>query len=144
MIGDVKGYCIIKSDCIDDLFIGLDKVIQKNAYDEVIDNIKNSVPLRIIDVAVNGSGFMCLSPKANCIIDVRNMRAVLSHFLCCEYCGVLLPKEYEKCDMVTKTLHASKRLNRKGGYGDIVRKMVIVASLYKGEFTDDFLFTSIV
>ena len=34
----------------------------------------------------------------------------------------------------------SKRMFRKGGYNDIVKKMVIAASLNRGEFNDVFLF----
>lgn len=38
-----------------------------------------------------------------------------------------------------KMIYVTKCLGRKGGYNELVRNMVIEASLMKGEFTDSFL-----
>ena len=104
MIGDAKGYCLLKS--LEHCFIG---------YDEELDP----------------AGFR------RALVDVRSMDDVYRHFLCDEYGGVLLP-----CGLSTgeKMIQSMLRLTRKGGYNELLRKMVIVTSLHKGEFNDDFLF----
>ena len=43
-------------------------------------------------------------------------------------------------NMIEQTLYVGKVLSRKGGYNDLLRNMVIQASLMKGEFNDSFLF----
>lgn len=60
-------------------------------------------------------------------------------FECIKFGDVLLPPEVE--DNYLKLIsESSKRLSRKGGYNQIVRRMVVAYSLQKGKFYDDFLF----
>ena len=134
MIGDVKGYCLLKST--EHCFIGYNETSDPAGYKEIKESLVGR-PLRIMDVAVDNSGFLVLEPNGLALVDVRSMDDVESHFLCDEFNGVLIP-----CGLSTeeKLIQSMRRLNRKGGYNELLRKMVIVASLQKKEFNDDFLF----
>lgn len=43
-------------------------------------------------------------------------------------------------NVIEQTMYMGKITSRKGGYNPFLKKMVIAASLAKGEFHDDFLF----
>lgn len=135
MIGDIKGYCMLRG--IDNTIIGVNERMQPTLYAEVRKLIQ-TVPLRIIDIAVDNSGFLCLEPGGRAICQVNSMTDVGAYFLCDSFANVLLPTGLNP---VQKMAESARRLNRKGGYNDIVRKLVIAASIQKGEFYDNFLFT---
>lgn len=134
MVGEIKGYCLLKS--IDNVFIGMNKAWYPKEYAE-IEQLLLTNPVRIIDIGVDNSGFLVLEPKARCICDVRNMDDVQSHFLCDQVGDVLIPPGLSELD---KMLEMNKRTMRKGGYNDILRRMVVINSLRKNKFDDDFLF----
>lgn len=135
MVGDLKGYCLLKS--LDDVFIAYDKDSNPEVYEDIKKRVSES-PLRIMDIGVNNSGFLCIEPLARCLVDIRSMDSVSSHFFCESQGDVLLPPGL---DIIKKSAEFIKRMSRKGGYGDIVRKMVIFNSLRVGKFDDEFLFS---
>ena len=53
--------------------------------------------------------------------------------------GVVMPLTYNDNPML-ELIEVAKRTERKGGYNSIVKNMVIVTSLQRGEFNDNFLF----
>lgn len=125
MIGDIKGYCILKST----------NTIMGYAGDP--EELIKGVPfLRIIDIAVDNSGFMVLNPQGNALAVV-DMPDIDRYFLCDEMAGVLIPPDL---NFGQQLIEAHRRSSRKGGYNEIIRRMVIVASLHAGKFCDDFLF----
>lgn len=135
MIGDIKGYCLLKST--EHCAIGYNEKSDPVGYREIRKSLIGS-PLRIVDIAVDNSGFLVLEPNGRALVDVRSMDDVDRHFLCDDFGGVLLP-----CGLSTKEkmIQSMRRMNRKGGYNHMLRMMVIAASLQKGDFNDDFLFT---
>lgn len=134
MINDVKGYCQIKRDNHAFIFGLPDNEIESSKIKKMI---SDSAYLPIMDIAVNNSGFLCYGPSGT-LIDITDMKDVTAYFLCDIYADVICPKGLSTLD---RMVYASKRLLRKGGYGDIIRKMVIVASLHKGKVEDNFLFS---
>lgn len=58
-------------------------------------------------------------------------------FKCDSIGEVLTPPDLDEME---KIFYAGKVTTRKGGYNDFLKKMVIAASLAKGELNDDFLF----
>lgn len=134
MIGDNKGYCLLKST--EHCFIGYNETFDPAGYREIKESLVGR-PLRIVDVAVDNSGFLVLAPNGRALVDVRSMDDVDRHFLCDEFAGVLLPCGLSPQE---KMMESMRRMNRKGGYNDLLRKMVIAASLQKNEFNDNFLF----
>lgn len=134
MIGEVKGYCLLKST--EHCFIGYNEKFDPAGYREIEESLVGR-PLRIVDVAVDNSGFLVLAPNGRALVDVRSMDDVDRHFLCDEFADVLLPCGLSPQE---KMMESMRRMNRKGGYNELLRKMVIAASLQKKEFNDDFLF----
>lgn len=92
--------------------------------------------LRILDIAVDDTGFLVLNSTGTALAMV-DKSDVDKYFLCNVCCGVICPPSM---GMLEKLEFAGKRISRKGGYSKIVANMVITASLCKGEFTDSFLF----
>lgn len=62
---------------------------------------------------------------------------ILRKFECCVVGNVLTPPGL---NMIAQTMYVGKVLSRKGGYNDLLKNMVIQASLMKGKFNDQFLF----
>jgi hypothetical protein len=62
---------------------------------------------------------------------------IQSKFLCKEISNVIIPPSTSFLENLSEV---DKRINRKGGYNEFIKKMVIVASLNKGKLCDDFLF----
>jgi hypothetical protein len=61
----------------------------------------------------------------------------LQHYFRCDRQGeILLPPGL---DMFEQMLYASLATQRNGGYNEIVKKMVIMASFHKNEFNDNFI-----
>ncbi len=129
----IKGYCTLKN--LGSVFIGYPE--NGEEYEDIRKTILEASYLPIMDIAVDGDGLMVIEPKGRCVIDVRNMESIRSWFECEEYGGIIMPRNL---NMVEKLVFWSKRTGRKGGYGAIVKQMVIMSSLHKGKFTDDFLF----
>lgn len=134
-IGTIKGFCQLKS--LDYVFIGYDKSSDPEGYAKIEKSILDAPFLRIIDIAVDRSSFLVLPPEGNALIDIRDMNSVRSWFECTDLGVVLLPPGL---DAAKQFLEAGIRLSRKGGYNPVIRNMVIINSLRKGEFDDRFLF----
>lgn len=133
MIGDTKGYLLLKD--LDNVFIGYDELISKNIYDDIKSKIQ-IYPLRIIDIATDNNGFMCMEPLGRCIIDVQDMSSVNKYFICDEFNGILVPPNLTQCEIINESI---KRTLRKGGYDKCIKAAVIINSLNKGIFDDSFL-----
>lgn len=61
---------------------------------------------------------------------------VLRSFKCGYSNGIVTPPDL---DMMNQMMYVVKAQQRKGGYNDLLRNMVIEASLMKGKFHDSFL-----
>lgn len=122
MIGDIKGYCVLRST----------KHVRGYAGD--LKEIAWPHCLRIIDIAVDNSGFLVLNPAGTALADVYDMNDVYAHFLCEEFAGVLTPPNLP---FIEKWQYA---LQRQILYTPEKRKLIIIASLAKGKLTDEFLF----
>lgn len=134
MLGDIKGYCLLKST--EHCFIGYDEKFDPVGYREIKESLVGR-PIRIVDVAVDNSGFLVLAPNGRALVDVRSMDDVDHYFFCDEFAGVFLPCGLSNQEKMVQYI---RRMYRKGGYNDLLRKMVIAASLHKNEFNDNFLF----
>ena len=137
MLGDIKGYAFIIST--EDILIGYNKNIDPNGYAEIQKDIIG--PNRIIDIAVDGNGLLCLENKGRCIFQVNDMKSVKWWFKCEEVNGILLPP----CgDNFRKRINelAIRMAKFNGGipYDKLTKAAVITNSFLKGEFDDSFLF----
>lgn len=88
----------------------------------------------VLEFAENGD-VLVLAPNGSCIGDFYKAD-VRSSFRCHMQGEVLCPPDL---DMLGRMSYMAMCLQRKGGYGPIVRQMVIAASLSRGKFTDGFL-----
>lgn len=123
MVGDIKGYCVLRST----------EHIRGYAGD--LKDLAWPHCLRIIDIAVDDSGFLVLNPKGTALADVYDMNDVFAYFLCDEFAGVLTPPDLP---FLEKFAYA---LRRQELYTPENRRLVIVASLAKGKLVDEFLFS---
>lgn len=124
MVGDVRGYCTLKS---------VETVI---GYAGDPKELLNELYLQIWDVAVDNSGFLVYAPHGGfaAMVDMKDVKA---YFYCSLINDVVVPPGLSVMDSI---LSATARRCRKGGYDWITRNMVILNSLRKGEFDDSFLF----
>lgn len=121
---EIQGYCMLKSTNTVRGYAGQMSELLKPNY------------LRILDIAVDGSGFLVLNSTGSALAMVEKSDVDM-YFLCNVYCGVVCPPNM---NLFEKMAFAQSRMVRKGGYNNIVASVVIAASLTKGEFTDSFLF----
>lgn len=91
-------------------------------------------PVRVMDWGVDGSALV-ITAAGNAMGDFPP-EAVLRSFRCSERGHILLP---QGLDVLGEMTYTGRCLSRKGGYNQMVRHMVIAASLARGAFTDDFL-----
>lgn len=121
---EIQGYCMLKSTNTVKGYAGEMSELLKPNY------------LRIIDIAVDGGGFLVLNSTGSALAMVEKSDVDM-YFLCNVYCGVICPPNM---NLFEKMAFAQSRIGRKGGYNNIVASIVIYTSLTKGEFTDSFLF----
>lgn len=121
---EIQGYCMLKSTNTVKGYAG-----------EIEDLLPPNI-LTILDIAVDGSGFLVLNGKRSALAMVEKSD-VNMYFLCNVYLDVICPPNMT---LLEKMAFALSRRERKGGYNNIVASIVIAASLSKGEFTDSFLF----
>lgn len=134
-LSNIKGYLMLKS--LGDVFIGINEEYDYEHYQKVKRDLLK-FPIRIIDIGVGDSGYLCVSPDASCLVDVRNKSTIRNIFFCDEEGDILIPPGID--DTVKRMAEFAKRSTRPGGYDRTIRNMVIAASLCKGEFYDGFLF----
>lgn len=121
---EIQGYCMLKSTNTVKGYAGeMEDLLPPNA-------------LRILDIAVDGSGFLVLNKKGTALAMVEK-QDVDMYFLCNVCCSVICPPNM---NLFERMAFAQSRIGRKGGYNNIVATFVIYTSLTKGEFTDSFLF----
>lgn len=124
MVGDIKGYCVLRST----------KSVWGYAGD--LKDLEYPHCLRIIDIAVDNSGFLVLNPQGTALADIRDMQDVYAYFLCSEYAKILCPPDIS---FIEQWQYAAKRISLLMA-GKYDRKMVICTSLTLGKLKDDFLF----
>ena len=119
---NVIGYAIIKKDAKTGTTAG------------VLDNFLGKI-VRVIEFAIDG-GCLCIDRQATGLATFDKCD-IKSYFKCSVYGGQYIcpPGKSILEDMA----YATKCSLRKGGYDNIVREMVIMSSLHRGEFNDDFL-----
>ena len=122
MVGDIKGYCVLRS------------TEHVRGYAGDLKEIAWPHCLRIIDIAVDNNGFLVLNPAGTALADVYDMNDVYAYFLCEEFAGVLTPPNLPFIEKWQYAVH------RQILYTPEKRKLIIIASLAKGKLTDEFLF----
>lgn len=135
------------------MFIGLDKDTNPEEYDKVKNSLLHT-PLRIIDIAVDNSGFLILPPSANCIVDVRDMSDVDAWFECNVIDYVLIPPDKDEINKIGYLseilMEIDKRrqmmIDHKCDENSIIEmpktlfKMAIMSSLKSGKVNNDIYF----
>lgn len=124
MVGDVVGYCCLKSTNTVMGYAGNPEELLKSRW------------LRIIDVAVDGNGFMVVNTEGTAVAIVEK-EDVSRYFFCQVFGDVILPPDLKPDQILAEYI---RRITRRGGYGQIIKCMVIAASLHSGQFDDRFLF----
>lgn len=89
---------------------------------------------RVLEFAKDG-GVLVIDRQATGIA-MFDKCDVFKHFKCVEECNVVCPPDLE---FHQRMFYISKCMNRKGGYNNLLKQMVIQISLHKGKFTDNFL-----
>lgn len=135
MVGEIIGYCQLKST--EHCFVGYDRMSDPKGYDQIIEGLRKAIYVPIIDIGNDGNSLLCIEPGGRALVDVRSMDDVASWFQCRERGDVVLPVTDNELELMGQM---AKRLARKGDYNRILKGMVILNSLRKGEFNDDFLF----
>jgi hypothetical protein len=122
MLGDIVGYCQIKSGA-------------KSGKPETEYDFTKAIFLRVMEFDSEG-GVLVINPEATelAMFDVVDVKC---SFKCEVYMGCILPPDL---DIMQKMLYANKLMGRKGGYNLIIKNMVIMTSLHKGRYSDGFLF----
>lgn len=119
---DVVGYAEIKKDAITGRSpISLDNFIGK--------------PCRVMEF--NKEGDVLLIDSKSTGLATFDACDVYRKFECKVIGDVLTPPEM---NMVEQMIYVTKVQTRKGGYNNLLKQMVIQASLLKGKFTDNVLF----
>ncbi len=78
---------------------------------------------------------LVLNPQGTALASF-DKEDVQRSFKCGYSLGIVTPPDL---DILNQMLYVTKAEQRKGGYNNLVRNMVIAASLSKGEFSDSFL-----
>ena len=118
---DTVGYCTIKKDATTGkgtdikTFLGAD--------------------VRVMEFARDG-GVLVVNCKATGMA-MFDKEDVVRKFECGTYGEYITPPNLNPLEQMA---YMTKLITRKGGFNNLVRSMVIQASLHKGKFTDDFLF----
>ena len=123
MFGDLVGYAVIKKDAT----TGVSPV--------PISNFTTPHGVRVLEFATDG-GVLVVDAEGSglCMFDKCD---VITSFKCSVENDVIIPPDIT--DFMQKMLYVTKVNMRKGGYSNILKRMVIAASLHKGEFNDSFL-----
>lgn len=90
--------------------------------------------LRVTDFAEDG-GVLVFNPQGTALAMFDKIDVYRS-FKCDYINGIIIPPNL---DYFNQMAYVAKATTRKGGYNDILSRMVMAASLAKGEFYDHFL-----
>lgn len=120
---DIVGYAVIK-----DPSPSLISVDNKSFY--------SSMYVRVLEFNEEGSALI-LNQDGSAIgtIDKEDIK---TSFRCYSDDTYIYPPELNS---VERMLHSMKVITRKGGYSPILKQMIILQSLHKGEFTDSVLWS---
>lgn len=92
--------------------------------------------VRVMSWANDGSGILCINPQATALATLENCDIERS-FKCKVFSNdIIMHPDISDEDALFYRL---KVLSRKGGYNDILKRMVIAASLHRGAFCDSVL-----
>jgi hypothetical protein len=89
---------------------------------------------RVLEFAQDG-GVLVINPEATALAAFES-QDIQAKFRCEIVDGVIVPPDL---NVLQQMVYVEKAICRKGGYNEIVTKMVIAASLAKGRFCDSFL-----
>jgi hypothetical protein len=98
-----------------------------------------NLPIRVLEFNDDSESCLVIDRTAT-QVGMIEYKDIVSKFKCIERCGVLLPWSDKSEFDVEITMEVIKRKNRKGGYCELVKAMVVQSSLHSGEFNDKFLF----
>lgn len=117
---DISGYCYIKKDATTGVGTKLETFIGKRC--------------RVIEFTREGD-VLVVNSEANgmATFDAKDVRTKFECTVCGDY---IMPPNL---NMVQQTIYMGRIQMRKGGYNNILKEMVIEASLHKGVFNDNFL-----
>jgi len=118
---EVVGYCTIHRDAKTGTGMNLEKFIGKD--------------VRVMEFAKDG-GVLVISADAQSMATF-DKEDVYRKFECSISGDVICPPDM---NVIEQMMYHTKVITRKGGYNNILRNMVIEASLMKGKFVDGFLF----
>lgn len=91
--------------------------------------------VRVIEFASDDSGILVVNNKATAIA-IFDKCDVKASFKCTRLGEVICPPDL---DLSQQMIYSAACMSREGGYNYILRNMVIMASLHKGEFNDNVL-----
>ena len=119
---DIQGFCTIKKNATTgtgtenpEWFLGEDCAVMEFGHDGCV---------LVLDKEGRG---MAMFDKED----------VARKFECNIMMDVIVPP---KLNLIEQMAYATKVITRKGGYNNLLKNMVIQASLFKGKLNDDFLF----
>ena len=119
---DLQGYCTIRRDANCEFAMGKPEEWRNK-------------DCRVYEFNPAGDALV-LHPEGK-MMAMFDKKDICRRFECGEFGDVIMPPGL---NMVEQMVYYNKATMRKGGYGTIVRAMVVQASLMKGKFNDDFLF----
>lgn len=119
---DIVGYCLIRSTAT--TFTGTKPLAEFLKH-----------PMRCTEINEEGD-VLVINPAADAMASVHACD-VLSKFRCDVHGEYLLPPDL---DYYNQVAYIAKLMNRKGGYNNTLRQMIVYNSLRKGKYDDDFIF----
>jgi hypothetical protein len=123
MIGDIVGYCIIKNSATTGITPG-------NINDFL------GIPLRVLEFSAVDGSVLTMNSKADAL-GMFDKSDIITSFRCSVIGNIICPPDLSH---VEKYAYIAKAMSRRGGYDQLIGRMVIAASLAKGQFNDAFLF----
>jgi len=93
--------------------------------------------LRALEINLDTKSLLLVDSKVTGL-GMFDLEDANLYFKCEEMNNILIP---ENLSIIEQSVYMTERINRKGGYNEDIKKMVIVHSLQKGKLDDDFLFT---
>jgi hypothetical protein len=120
---EVAGYCVVKNTADFSMAMPDDKSTWADK------------PLRAVEINENTGSVLVISPCGTgmAMFDTDSLK---SYFHSTEVGDVLVPPNL---DLIERMIYHGLVISRNGGYSPILKQMVIMQSLHKGEFDDSVL-----